>query len=642
MLAAGIDIKADGGYVVTAPSLHPSGTRYRWHGEFGPKALLHPANPPAWLSKLLTSSAHAEPRVEINTEQWMQGSRNNRLASIAGRLLKCGLCKEAIEDALLKENELRCSPPVSPVEVRRVVASIIRYEPVQVIANGWGEPLPLGAKLPAVEGFKEELLPVSLRFQVTDIARRMQVPTDYPAAATITCLAGAVSRRVSIQPKVNDTGWQVVPNLWGGIVGRPGFKKSPVIKAVTFGLRQIQGQWFDAHKEDEKERKRECELQALRINAWKQQVTQAMKKGDMDIERPPDPADVPACKRLLVTDCSFAALHRIMSENPAGLLVLRDELTGWLAQLDKPGREDDRTFCLEAWAGDSSFTIDRIERGTIHVPHACMSVLGGIQPARLQRYLSDALRSGPSDDGLIQRFQVLTYPDLPDDWEIVDREPDEKASQAAVLMYERLLELQAEQSALFKFEHDAQRLFFDWYSELEMKVRKGDLHDALASHLSKYSSLMPSLALLFELADQACAGRWSSDRVSLEHTRQAVAVCGYLESHARRIYSSITSPQMRAAIDLADRIEAGKLGAEGSLHLRDIYRAEWSGLDTPERAREAVLVLEEFGWVKEISAPASGPQGGRRAASSYLLNPRLQFEKGAARSSRTLGVMSDC
>ena len=31
------------------------------------------------------------------------------------------------------------------------------------------------------------------------------------------CLAGAVYRRAVIQPKASDTGWVVVPNLWGGM-----------------------------------------------------------------------------------------------------------------------------------------------------------------------------------------------------------------------------------------------------------------------------------------------------------------------------------------------------------------------------------------------------------------------------------------
>jgi putative DNA primase/helicase len=314
-----------------------------------------------------------------------------------------------------------------------------------------------------------------------------------------------------------------------------------------------------------------------------------------------------------------------MSENPAGILVLRDELTGWLAQLDKAGREGERAFSLEAWNGTSGFIVDRIGRGTINVPHVCMSLLGGIQPGRLRSYLSDALESGPGDDGLIQRFQVLVWPDLPAEWEMVDREPDTHAEEQVSNIYRRLVDLSADPPVLFRFAADAQELFFDWYSELQEKVRGGNLHDAVAAHLSKYGSLMPSLALLFELADQAATGVWSSEVVSLEHAKQAAAWCEYLESHARRVYASVISPQRRAAADLAERIKSGDLGRGGTFAVRDVYRTAWSGLDTPERAAGAVSILEDLEWIKEIPGRDPGPRGGRRGSARYQINPKVRW-----------------
>src|SRR5947207_745844 len=66
----------------------------------------------------------------------------------------------------------------------------------------------------------------------------------------------------------------------------------------------------------------------------------------------------PRLRRLIVNDATFEALHHTMSENLAGILVIRDELTGWWSQLDRPGREGERAFCLEAWNGDTSLTIN--------------------------------------------------------------------------------------------------------------------------------------------------------------------------------------------------------------------------------------------------------------------------------------------
>jgi putative DNA primase/helicase len=315
-----------------------------------------------------------------------------------------------------------------------------------------------------------------------------------------------------------------------------------------------------------------------------------------------------------------------MSENPAGVLVLRDELTGWLAQLDKLGRESERAFCLEAWNGTNGFTMDRVGRGRVHCEYVCMSLLGGIQPGRLRSYLGDALAGGPGDDGLIQRFQVLVWPDLPADWQLVDRAPDAPAEETAATVLQRLVDLPAEDPpALFRFAQDAQELFFEWYADLQGKLRAGNLHEAMAAHLSKYGSLMSSLALLFELADQAAAGVFSSQTVSLEHARQAAAWCDYLESHARRVYSSVVSPQMRAAADLAERIKRGEVGRDGGFALRDIYRACWRDLDTPESARAAVAVLEDLEWVREVPGERTSERtGGRPRAARFIVNPKAR------------------
>ncbi len=492
----------------------------------------------------------------------------------------------------------------------------------------WPKPEPLQSELPPVADFSENLLPDSLRPLVENVANRMQVPLDYPAAVAVLCVAGTVNRRAVIQPKANDTGWVIVPNLWGGIIAPPGFLKSPVIQAATRPLHQLQNEWRQEHEGALKEYARTIEESELRKSAWKQQMTSQYKTGKAAPERPPEPPPEPISRRLIVNDATFEALHQTMNENPAGVLVVRDELTGWWSQLDRPGREGERAFCLQAWNGDTGHTIDRIGRGTIHVPACCMSMLGGIQPGRLRSYLVDALKDGPGNDGLIQRFQLLVWPDTASDWEYVDQIPDARAERQAEQIFRRLVELEPENPARFRFAPDAQALFIQWLAELEAKVRGDELHPALTSHLSKYRGLMPSLALIFELADRASSDGFdgsslasSQNLVSLEHTRQAAEWCEYLESHARRIYSCVVTPQVQAAMELAGKIKRRKVGGDGFFSCRDVYIKGWSALDTPEAARQAAEVLLDARWVREAPGE-SGPSGGR-PPNRYEINPRM-------------------
>jgi len=156
--------------------------------------------------------------------------------------------------------------------------------------------------------------------------------------------------------------------------------------------------------------KLEAEEFELRMGAWKQQCTAAFKSGSSKPPRPDGEPKPPTQGRLIIQDATFEKLHELMVQNPAGLLVVRDELTGWLAELDRQGREGERAFYLSAWNGDTPHSIERIGRGSICVPACCVSVFGGIQPARLRSYLQDALQDGPANDGLMQRFQILVGP----------------------------------------------------------------------------------------------------------------------------------------------------------------------------------------------------------------------------------------
>ena len=504
-------------------------------------------------------------------------------------------------------------------------------------AEEWQDPLPLESELPPVHPFAEELLPASLRPLVLDISDRMQVPLDFPAVVEVISLAGVVNRRAVIQPKANDDSWVVVPNLWGAPIAPPGFMKSPVITATTRPLLQIQAEWRNEYENALRDFALEKEEYDLRRAVYRDLYKASAKKRNAAPERPEDGPREPRLRRLVVNDATFEALHQTMSENPAGILVIRDELIGWFAQLDKHGREGERAFCLSAWNGDTSHTIDRIGRGTIHVPACCMSMLGGIQPARLRSYLVDALEDGPTNDGLIQRFQLLIWPDTTPDWSYVDRPPDAAAEQLAACVFRKLVRLDTRNPVRFRFAPDAQELFAEWLADLEVKVRGNELHPALISHLSKYRSLMPSLALLFELADRAAGvsdvfvgsdlGVSQNLWVSLEHARQGAVWCEYLESHARRIYSCVVTPQVRAARELAGHIKRkhirNKDGASNWFAARDVYLKGWRGLDTPEAVKLAAEVLKDAGWVRSAGGESADPLGRGRPANRYKVNPRI-------------------
>lgn len=486
----------------------------------------------------------------------------------------------------------------------------------------WPDLAPLGDELPSVPAFELDLLPASFRPLVEDVSELMQTPLDYAAAANVVALAGCVNRRARIQPKAVDVSWEVVPNLWGAIVGPPGIMKSPVQRALTLPLIQIEDLWRAEYAQDSSDfetRKVEAELRLL---VWKDECKKAIRHGATVPVQPDSSLMPPAQRRLLLTDTTFEKLHEILAENPAGVLVVRDELTGWLAELDRQGREGERAFYLQSWNGDAGFTIDRIGRGSIHVPAVCVSLLGNIQPARLRSYLSEVLKGGPRDDGLFQRFQIVVWPNPSGDWRLVDRPPNSAALAAAEKVYSRLANLSADDPVRLRFGPEAQALFYAWWPELESKIRADSgLAPCFVAHLAKFRGLMPTLAGLFELADLAAAdGDLSTEiRISLDHAQQAAALCDYLELHARRVYSCVISPEWRAARELARHIQASDLPE--LFPTRSVYIKGWGGLDTPERVRGALYLLEDAGWVRWAESPSSSIGG--RPSEVWVVNPKV-------------------
>jgi putative DNA primase/helicase len=333
-------------------------------------------------------------------------------------------------------------------------------------------------------------------------------------------------------------------------------------------------------------------------------------------------------RRYMVNDATVEKLGVILNENPQGILVFRDELTGWLYTLDKEGHENDRAFYLEAWNGNGPYTYDRIGRGSLFIPAACVSLLGGIQPSRLAEYLRATTHGGDGDDGLMQRFQLAVYPDSHGAWRNVDRWPNSEAKQKAYKLFKDLDALsplllgiapqEGESVSGLRFDSAAQGFFDEWRSTLEGKIRDKKLHPALESHLAKYRSLMPSLALLFFLLDYA-AGTATGKVVPSAPAELAAAWCDFLENHAYRIYSGVTEHALFSARLLAERLPQGAL--PNPFTLGNVQRKHWSGLSTVEDVREAVDLLEESYWIRAEKVHP-GEKGGRPSV-QYWIHPRV-------------------
>ena len=531
---------------------------------------------------------------------------------------------------------------------------------IDLQALGKPKPKPISQTLPPVKTLTSAMMPKLLWDYASNCAERLSVPIEYVLMPVMVSLGSLIGSKLSIYPKMYDN-WEVVPNFYGAIVGNPSSKKSPSLSEGLKPLSHLVSLAKDKYNEDKLEHDTQKELNKHMTKAAEKQLSDLAKKlatqADDDTEisqedlkaKAQELAEakqsdelIPEIKRYVTDDGTIESIGELESKHKNGMLVKRDELTGWLASLESESNQQARSFYLEGFNGLGSFQVDRIGRGSVFVDTHCLSVIGGIQPDKLEYYLSKTMK-GLGNDGLIQRFQLMVYPDpLPNSKER-DLPPDKQSRDAIYDLFETIDSMQLgdfmryganpideyHKRPYYRFNDEAYQEFMSWYDAL--KLRAGDAeHSVIAEHLIKYAKTVPSLALVFHLVDCIEHGT-SLGAVNMNALRAALAWCEVLESHMMRIYSTVTDSANIKASYLADKIM--KMVRKGTdktdktdwishgFTARQLIRKGWKGLTDADDVLNALEILVENDWLSWQEIPSTG-QGGR-PTERYSINSRL-------------------
>jgi hypothetical protein len=186
----GADIKADGGYVVAPPSIHPGGKPYEWIEFLDLSQDM--SDPPPWLTEFIEREVSATVAVSTDDllrpdEDWVtealrgvaEGERNHIAAKLAGWYLGRGDSTSQTLEQLRGWNLRNLPGPLPDKELRAAVASVGRAEAKKRIRTqaGQGIETPDTSGLPwdeqrqaALQGLGERLgLPITdIRSTKTD------------------------------------------------------------------------------------------------------------------------------------------------------------------------------------------------------------------------------------------------------------------------------------------------------------------------------------------------------------------------------------------------------------------------------------------------------------------------------------------
>jgi hypothetical protein len=367
ILGKGLDIRADGGYVVAPPSLHPSGLLYEW---LTPEQPL--ADVPPWLLAKLAGAKPAPEAPRAQGEVIAEGGRNHALASLAGTMRKRGMTREAIEAALVKQNDAICQPPLPASEVREIARSVARYEPAAPVRAAEPTPEPVASQpprqLPAPLG---EAAYYGLAGEFT---RLVGPETEADPAALMFQFLAAMGSIIGRGPCYRvGAAWHFA-NLFLVIVGN----SAKARKGTSWG--EVQGA---------------CEL--IDIHWRKTRITSGLSTGEGLIFAVRDEIkeSVPIKEKGKVTD--YQEQITDPGETDKRLLVVESELGRALQSAARDGNTLSPVIRL-AWDGDALRVLTKSARQTCAEPH--ISIIGHITNPELQRLLTES----DAANGFANRF----------------------------------------------------------------------------------------------------------------------------------------------------------------------------------------------------------------------------------------------
>jgi hypothetical protein len=547
----GFDGRANGGFVMAAPSMHANGRRYEWlAGDIPDFADLPPL--PSWLRDLWrkkpTPSRASGESGSDGLDDWVpldldqialgveEGSRNHTAYRYASRLRGKAWDLDDAKMALLGYAN-RCNPPMDEAEVLDIVERVWERHPA-------GERAVDGAQLDeddeaAVDGpmpFPVDALPPSMARYVAEAAASVVAPPDLVAVPLLVAAGAVVGKRCEVAFKSD---WHEGPNLYALYVGEPGTKKTPAANKGLDPLRRLQTRlgrkhakqldgWHDLHAIWERDRR--------------------SKQAGREPKQPPFP-------HLLTTEATVEALVPMLKDSP-GVVMAMDEGVAWVRAMNQykaGGKGADRQHFLSFW-GRVDVKVDR--KGNLHEPimvsRPCLSVIGGIQPDLLSGLVDPS-----GNDGFVDRILWSWPEDMDDSWEEAAISQDAKDDMEALFELLRRLgydedHLDGPAPVVVNLVPEAKERLISWYGENAAEKK------AVARELRNVWSKMPSqlgrLALVLHAGetvapqdpdatlDDVIAGRCKTHvaaELSLATLESAIRLVDYFKAHARRVHGAL-------------------------------------------------------------------------------------------------------
>lgn len=231
--------------------------------------------------------------------------------------------------------------------------------------------------------FPIDIFPTAMQSYIIECNKKLDSNIDYMACGLLWLISVCIGNSIEVEVK---RGWTEKAALWLSLVGKAGIGKTPSIKNVIFPLQKINFQEIKKYLvENEKFEKYE-------------KLSKKDKEDHQEVKKP-------IKTQFIANDITLEALVDLHQESDNSVGVFKDELAGWLKDMNKYRAGSDLEFWLSCWSGQS-VSLNRMTRAGSFIEKPFISVLGGIQPNILNGFYTEENK----DNGFMDRM-LLSFPD---------------------------------------------------------------------------------------------------------------------------------------------------------------------------------------------------------------------------------------
>ena len=325
---------------------------------------------------------------------------------------------------------------------------------------------------------------------------------DFLAVAALYSFATLCGNSFKLRVK---NGWVAPSIFWFVAVGETGTMKTHPLKYITKPLSSIDMK--QKHQYD-------IEMEEWHANE---------KKGKK-----------PNFKQIQVNDYTLEALHDVCMYNKRGIGLFRDEIVGFLKDMNKYRKGSDEEFWLESY-NNGNYIVNRVTKDVMAIENVCINILGSIQPEVLSGIAKE--REG---NGLIERFLFtmseesihhLKDAEIPIEWETWW-----DTTLKAFNSYCQLIENKGTIVEMNKECFQELQKYDILFTQMQLSDNEAA---KIKNYISKIKTYMPRFVLLLSVVDGFMDG--TLPYVRIEHITNAYEICTYFINSAKSVFMQADS-----------------------------------------------------------------------------------------------------